>query len=243
LVMASATIAILLLMARAVIVGLPAVPSMLTGGPDELPPGVVAFWRIAATGPNATSGLLWKVWNQQYATIATTFDYGSISRRVDQTALSAALRELSVVPDGRPVPKPVDELFTTMADEILHRSQGWHWPTVWLERIVTIWTADDTLHSSGWTTSHEAFLRPYRIVLLGLLLIAIPFFPAASAERALAVGVFLFVFTRTIFLVAVTALEIRYLTPVIPAMELVAALFVARLWADWSALSGGAHAV
>jgi len=33
------------------------------------------------------------------------------------------------------------------------------------------------------------------------------------------------------------ALEIRYLTPVVPVMELIATLFISRLWTDWSDLS------
>jgi hypothetical protein len=236
-VVASASVAILLLMARAVLVGLPAVPSMLSGGPDELPPGIVGFWRVAATGQNATSGLLWKVWNQQYAAIGDTFDYDSISRRVDAAAVGSALRELSQVPNGRPVPKAIDDQFAMIAGDALHRSKGWYWPVVWFDRIVMIWSADDTIYASGWSPGYEPFLRAYRIVLMGLLLIAIGFFPAGSSERTLAVGVFLFVFTRTIFLVAVNALETRYLIPVIPVMELVATMFISRLWTDWSNLS------
>lgn len=221
---------IVVLVLRAMAVGLPTVPSALNAGPDELPSGIVRFWNTAAIGQNATAGLLWKVWNREYAAIDTAFDYGSISNRVALPTFTRALQAVGRVPDGQPVPQEIDASFAAMAGELVGTNPALHWATVWAERGIGIWLWGDTIAWSGWlSVNHERYVRPYRIGLLIAVLIAPLLFPRGSTERSLAIGVALFVLGRTIFLVVLNALETRYLAPGIPAMELVAMMIIARV--------------
>lgn len=220
---------ILLLVMRAVAVGLPPVPSALNASADELPPGVVSFWKTSATRQTATSTLLWNVWNRRYGIIETTFDYSSVSRKADTTRLRSTLHALSSVPDGHPVPPEIDKSFATIADEFAHENPAYYQLVVLFERAVYIWRGKDTINHSGWHTDREQLVRVYRAGLLGLVLLAPVIFWRSGPERVFSGGVALFVLSRTLFLVSVTALEIRYVTPAIPAMELAAALLVRKV--------------
>jgi len=223
---------IALLIARAAIVGLPLVPSALNAGPDELPPGIVTFWNVASTRQTATSGLLWRVWNRQYQKIADTFDYDSLSGRVDASAFRSVLRDLSSVPDGRPVPDSIDQRFAGLARDAVRNGPVRYWLSVWLARAASMWLHPDTLNFSGWLQNHEPYFHPYREVLLALVLLAPAFFPRGSALRVAAGGLVLFIIGRTAFLVVLNGLESRYLTPFIPAMELVAVALVWSLYEE-----------
>jgi hypothetical protein len=223
-----AAIPVLLLVARATALGLPPVPSALNATADELPPGVVSFWKAASTRQGATSTLLWAVWNRRYRMIETTFDYGSVSKKVGTDRLRSMLHALSSVPDGQPVPPEVDKSFAMIADDFALENPVYYRLVLPFERAVYLWGARDTLSHGGWRTDREQYLRLYRAALLGLVLIAPFLLSRNSSEKVFAWGVALFAISRTLFLVSLTSLEVRYVTPAIPLMELVVALLALK---------------
>jgi hypothetical protein len=216
-----------ILMARAISVGLPPIPSVLTVEPEELPPGIIRFWRLASIGPTATSALLWNVWNRDYSDAARTVEDRSIARDVDREQLRRALDQLGAVPRGQQVPAAVDADFGRMAASL--EARRGRLPAVLLQRARAMWFDEDTLHHAGWRTSHEAWLRPLRSALFVLTLLAPLLAWRHPSFRAIAAGTALLVVARTLFLVALTALEIRYVTPLMPVMELGACVAV-MLW-------------
>lgn len=219
---------VVLMSIRAVLVGLPAMPRYMDAPPDELPPGIYRFWRVTSISQTAASTLLWKVWNRQYGGIATIFDYDSVSNRVDPARLREAIGTLSSTPDGTAVSRKIDDAFAAITSEAVRRNQASYWADVVFRRSLSIWSARDTITWSGWLSDHEAYLRPYRVALLIVVLVAPFAWPRGSTLRMFSAGVVLFVVIRTTFLVTFTAVEIRYVTPFIPIMEVVAVLFVAR---------------
>jgi hypothetical protein len=220
---------ILLLLARAAVVGLPIVPAALNAGPDEIPPGIRRFWEVASTSQAATSELLWPVWNREYGDIASRFDYDAVTRRIDRSHLRSALERLSAVPHRQPVPTGVDDSFAVMAQALISESGVRYWPEIWLERSMAIWMKKDVVTHSGWPSNIERYLQPARLIFLALTLLSPLLLGRGTWERALGVGVLLLVVTRTLFLVVLNGLETRYLAPMVPAMELMAVLTAAQL--------------
>jgi hypothetical protein len=99
---------------------------------------------------------------------------------------------------------------------------------IW-QRAEKIWTGKDAIFSSGWSSLPSAQMAEnlchvYRMVLilscLSLLLLV------RGAVFVLVVGLLSYVALRTIFLASLTALEIRYLMPMFPVMEIVLASLV-----------------
>ena len=226
---ASIIIPMSLLVVRALAVGLPPVPTMLNAGPDELPPGIVKFWRTTSIRQTSTSVLLWNVWNRDYESIATSFDDRAVVGTVPRPALHDALMSLSALRRGEPVPAELDARYAKLADDAAAAGGATYWPSVWLHRAVTLWTAGDEITKSGLAGDFEAVLRIYRTLLVLIVLSAPMLFPSATPERSLAVGVAAAVVARTLFLVVMNGLETRYLAPVLPSMELLAVMLVATL--------------
>jgi hypothetical protein len=233
--------AILFLMVRAAAVGLPFVPPYPLP-PDEVPPGIASFWREAATTPAATSALLWNVWGRNYSAVAGSFDYQSVSRVVDVTRLRSVLRKLSAVPDGTEVPHDISEEFAALAYETRQQQRGIGRLEILVTRSTQTWGRRDFIHRSGWHQDHERWLQPYRSGLVGLTLVA-PWLFRSGPQRVLSLGVLLLLMSRTLFLAAMTCLEVRYDTPLIPALELVLAMLAltAFRWGKLERPAGARH--
>jgi hypothetical protein len=228
LVLAAVAFPVALLIARAALVGLPLIPGAHNVGPDQDPPGVTTFWKVASTTQSATSELMYRIWSREYSAIAQTFDHDSITPRIDPATLRPVLEVLSAVPDGQPVPPEIDIKFASLAAAAVAEAGVWYWPEIWSARAIAIWSRQDVLTRSGWPTDREPLIQPYRLTLLTLVIVA-PFFAARTSwQRTLAGGILVLVLARTMFLVILNGLETRYLTPMIPAMEIVAVLLVCR---------------
>jgi len=221
-------IPVVLLIVRALALGLPLIPATLNASPEELPPGIVKFWKVTATKQTATTAVLWNVWNRQYANIESSFDYSSVSSDVNSAHLRSTLLALSALPNGSAVPHEIDQSFAEIAGEV-ERAKWYTRFVVLIERTVYMWTERDYVFNSGWFSDQEQYLRIYRIALL-VVTFAAPFlFTRDTPEQIVSIAITLFVVSRTLFLVILNALEVRYVTPSIPLMELVFALLIMKL--------------
>jgi hypothetical protein len=79
----AAGLSIFFMVARAAIVGLPLLPSVASD--DDLPKGVMEFWRVAAKNQSFTASFEWPVTEQKYERMASQFDYSSIAPGFDTT--------------------------------------------------------------------------------------------------------------------------------------------------------------
>jgi glycosyltransferase involved in cell wall biosynthesis len=226
-VLALTTLPILLLSMRAVAVGLPPLPGYMDVPSEEIPPGILKFWEATAVKQTAASTFLWKVWERQYAGIDQGFDYAAIVS-VAPEQLRASLHEVAKLPTDAPVPKEIDDAFARMAEQLASRSTLDYWTEVGCRRALSLWGAQDTITLSGWFRDHEPYLRPYRLSLLAVVLLAPFAFHTGSALRLFSAGILLFVLGRTAMLIWLTAVETRYLTPFFPVMELITFLVFLR---------------
>jgi hypothetical protein len=214
-----------LLVARAGIVGLPLVPPRLDS--SELPPGIVTFCNTASIKQTAIQGLLWRVWDRRYGAIERDFDYQALADGIDQSELRRLMRALSSVPDGATVPPALDDSFAALAARYCRadalRCRVW----IPIERAIHLWSDRDRITYSGWSwrsdQSFESARTVYRLTLLGLTVLLLIATWKDRRWRLLIGAVLAYVACRTLFLTSVTAIELRYLAPMIPPIEFVAA--------------------
>jgi hypothetical protein len=140
---------------------------------------------------------------------------------------------LSTLPRGSPLPADIDAELAELASAAKESGIGSTLNLVW-ERAAKMWTAKDGIFSSGWYSLPSAQIAEhlchvYRIVLVLSCLILLLF--VRGAASVVLVGLLSYVALRTIFLASLTALEVRYLTPMFPVMEIVlASLVVIVAW-------------
>jgi hypothetical protein len=216
---------ITVLMVRAALVGLPLVPSTLSD--TSIPQGLVAFWRGGARTQAATSGFLWPVWSRRYGKIEEKLDYHAFHRSFNSQAFSDLLKRIDRLPPGTPLPPDIDIQLDRLASKA-RQSVNYSYAGLLADRTASMWFGEDLIAYSGWRSvfgsksvklAADMSARAHRVFLLLLALGLILFLRKESALMVLSV-LLLYLF-RTLFLSSLTALEIRYLAPVIPVMELV----------------------
>jgi hypothetical protein len=222
----SAAIPVLAMIMRAALVGLPLLPATISD-PEFARGGVVAFWRQAALTQEATSGFLWPIWSQEYKDL-TRFDYSSIGSSFNTVRFHVLMDRLSTLPRGSPLPADIDAELAELAAAAKESGISSTLNLIW-QRASKMWTAKDAVFSSGWLSLPSAQIaenlcRMYRIVLALCCLMLLAF--VRGAASVVLVGLLSYVVLRTISLASFTALEIRYLTPMFPAMEIVLASLV-----------------
>jgi len=219
------------LMARAIAVGLPPIPTVL-GGEATLPAGIIRFIRVAALDERAIQNLLWPIGFRDYQDIpySTLDEYWA---GIDLVRAAALLRELGQLPSGQTVPSSLDNEFLSLASS---GSKDWFGtyvevPLLRAKRMWLRWLKD----SSSWVAfpsrGRSGLIRyaffAYSLVVLGGLLAVT--FSRDYFLRILAIAALSFVLARTAFLVSVpiTALEVRYLDPFFPMIDVIA---ICSLW-------------
>jgi hypothetical protein len=219
-----AAVPVLAMIMRAALVGLPLLPGVNDPGFAR---GVVAFWRQAALTQGATSGFLWPIWSQEYKDLAR-FDYGSIGSSFNTVRFHVLMDRLSTLPSGSPLPEDIDAELAELASATT--GIGSTLNLIW-RRAAEMWTAKDPIFFSGWNSLPSAQIgenlcHVYRIVLILSCLILLLF--VRGAASVVLIGLLSYVALRTIFLASLTALEVRYLMPMFPGMEIVLASLVLR---------------
>jgi hypothetical protein len=217
----AAGLSIFFMVARAAIVGLPLLPSVASD--DDLPKGVMEFWRVAAKNQSFTASFEWPVTKQKYERMASQFDYSSIAPGFDTTRFRAVLKQISALPPDTALPRELDADLDELARN--PSSEAWSHLHLVADRAMAIWTQWDNFYEAGWKTSDnkpigaENFARAYRTALL-ILAAALLFF--LRGERLFILGSLIaYVAVRTCFLAFLGLLETRYLVPMFPSMELV----------------------
>jgi hypothetical protein len=182
----------------------------------------VAFWKEASLNEQATERFLWRIWNKQYSTIADDFDYRSIRGDLPMERVRALLNRVQEVPNGTRLPAQIDAEFARIAKspELSGRKT---YLLLLLERGKEMWFNNDVLTLSGWSgvqhaEAAESVSGFYKIALL--LLCPILILIGKGPVRLILVGVVGYLCLRTFFLVSLTALETRYLSPMFPVIEL-----------------------
>jgi hypothetical protein len=142
----------------------------------------------------------------------------------------ATLFGLDSLSDGEPVPQDIDESFSDAEKRISIEGGFKYKVAVIALRTYHMWTDQD--HVFGWFyLSHDTaywylreiarYERVFYLFLLGLCWT----FTKYRMCKILIMGIFVMVVSRTVFLASLTALEIRYLIPVLPAMQFAAIAF------------------
>jgi hypothetical protein len=222
------------LMIRAALVGLPLIPGLVFD--NELPSGILKFWQVTTVTQNANGEFLWRVWGNTYKNIPRAFDYGAIAPRINTPQLHELINRLGEVPEGRPVPEELDAEFGALAADFQVSSPVNAYGLVPLMRAWYVWTGKDELWSFGWTgpaAGYEGSRLVYRIFLLLFAILLLIRLRTGTTERALIGAVVLYVISRTVFLVMLTAVELRYLVAMIPPLEFIL-FFVFLRRVNWS---------
>jgi hypothetical protein len=214
------------LVARAALVGLTLVPPVMRPTDKQLPPGILSFWRAAAVSQAATQALLWGAWGRNYSKILVNYDPNSFIKLQGPYDLDDLIKRLALVSDGEEVPEQVDSAFSAAARETLTGGKPLHFVKLLSLRAYHIWTDKDLVFRAGYLGNSTQAVYFGRIAdferlfwMLAIVYCSV-FLPSKTA-KILATGLCLMVLVRTLFLASLTALEIRYLTPVLPAMQFV----------------------
>jgi hypothetical protein len=209
---------IIFMVLRAVMLGLPLLPSV----EEDLTNGARDFWWAAAKNQSFTNSFTWPIEDKKYENVASRFDYTSVAPGFDTTRLRAVLNRVSTLPDGTALPEELDAELAELARN--PSSQAWSHLYLVGYRAMAIWTQREFIYESGWKTSDkpigaENFARAYRITLL-ILAAALLFF--LRGERLFILGaLFSYVALRTFFFASLGLLETRFLVPMFPSIELV----------------------
>jgi len=214
----AAGLLIFLMVLRAVILGLPLLPSV----EEDLTNGARDFWWVAAKNQSFTNSFTWPIEDKKYENVASRFDYSSVAPGFDTTRLRAVLNQISTLPAGAALPQRLDAELEELARN--PSSEAWSHLHLVAYRAKAIWTQSEFIYESGWRTSDkpigvENFARAYRI---GLLILATAFLFFLRGERLFILGsLFSYVALRTFFFASLGLLETRFLVPMFPSMELV----------------------
>ena len=226
---AAAALPIMIMATRAAALGLAVLPPLLSN--SSLPKGAVEFWQHASLNQNATSGFLWRIWDKEYDGIAREFDYSSILAEFDTAQFRNVLERISTLPQHSDLPAEIDAQLEKLARPSNPRTINFLLPVM---RAFPLWSSRDNLYWSGWIplrhgTKAEMVAHVYRMMLLLILLSLILL--TKRRERIALASLLSYVASRTLFLTSLTALEIRYLTPMLPAMEIILLPLLCRVTA------------
>lgn len=218
---------------RAVRIGLPIAPSNVLD--EDLPAGLLRFWRTTALDQRAVIQLIWPVWSHRYETVKSV-DSAAIVGAARGDDFRQLLAQLSVIPPTADIPASIDTAFGDLARRFTRQHPVRSRFGVPFTRAVRMWTMEDGQYSSGWQSTvlasptWESGRTAYRITILVLCVVAGAL--AGGQIRTAAILVLGFAVARTAFLVSVpiTMLESRYLAVFAPLLEVVGVLFVAAAW-------------
>lgn len=209
---------------RAVLLGITIVPPTLIATSEEVPEGVVSFWRTTAVTQSATANFLWAVWGRQYKKVLQ--DPNSFFLE-DPGRYSSLFESLASLPDGKPVPPELDSAFSEAARRISIEGGIEHRLKILGLRIYNLWVSDDRVFKWFYLTDAQPYTalqklaRYERIFYLCLLFLCVAF-TMCKTYRVLATAVLLMVMARTVFLALFTALEIRYFVALLPSIQFAA---------------------
>lgn len=246
----------LLLVARAAVVGLPLLPTTIM---DEakLPAGVLRFFRVAAMDTDATKNLMWPMTGGlNYDDIQLEDDpdcqegmpHSSVSEyseMVNAYELCTLLEQLSAVPNGQAVPASLDDQFARLADTV---SKNWfaaniEIPVLRAIRMWSRWLGHNFPYSEIGETAplKQIFISYYLLVGAGLLIAC---FAGGHFLKTIAIGALSFLVARTAFLVSIpiSAMEIRYLDPFFPTIDVIGLCSLWQVLAAFCVQAVGARA-
>lgn len=218
----------LALMARAVTVGLPPLPSVLAG---DYPPGIVRYFQVAALDEKATY-LLWNVVTRQYSLI-NRMELAGHWVSTDFDRASQLIHRLGTTPDDEAVPTSLDDDFSAVAANI-SRDRFATYFLLPVRRAAIMWWdwLGHPIPASGLgqTAPLKYFFFGYYVIIgVGLLAAALTGNPPS---KILAIAGVSFAVGRTAFLVSnpVSCLELRYLDLFVPSFDIIALYGLYGLW-------------
>jgi hypothetical protein len=212
-----------ILMIRAALVGLTLVPATFRGAPDKVPAGVLSFYRVAAVSQWATATLLWDVSGRYYGDL----DPSSVFLMRDFAGYSTLIEDLRSLPDGEPVPNEIDTAFSEAARRLSDDGGIQYRIGITALRMYHLWVDEDRVFNWFYLGNAKLYqylreIAEYERSFYLLLLVLCLALTKSGMYRILLAGVLVMVLSRTVFLAFLTALEIRYLIPVLPPMQFVA---------------------
>jgi hypothetical protein len=223
----------LFLVARAAVVGLPLLPTPNAPAEITFPAGVFRFFQVAALDWRAAQNLHWPLYRLKYSKIRIDGDpecrvgmpHGSVpeySEMASADQVCALFSRLKEVPDGRAVPKSLDDAFSKLADTVSKQwfSANIEIPTLRAIRMWTGWLGHPlpSLETGRTPPLKQIFISYYLLVGAGLLIAC---FAGGHFLRTIAIGALSLVVARTAFLAWITATEIRYLDPLFPTVDVI----------------------
>jgi hypothetical protein len=214
----------LALVTRAAIVGLPLLPPP-TFIAQGVPSGIVKFFRVAALDERATGGFLWEVIGRQYNAIQSD-SLDEYSPRVEPSVMSGMFDALKQLPTGSAVPKQLDDEFAQTGEHLSADSLSTYilLPLTRSARIWSHWVLVPGIafSSLGQQGIARAFLSTYSTLVLLCIVFGALF--GRGLLRILCVSAACFAVARTEFLVSVpiSVLEVRYLSPLFPLLDVIA---------------------
>ena len=146
------------------------------------------------------------------------------SELVNADELCSLFEQLSEVPDGQAVPASLDNQFSRLADTV---SKNWfaaniEIPVLRAIRMWSRWLGHKLPYSEIGETAplKQIFISYYLLVGAGLLIAC---FAGGHFLKTIAIGALSFLVARTAFLVSIpiSAMEIRYLDPFLPMIDVI----------------------
>lgn len=210
------------LMARAASAGLSLHPSAIAKE-GALPGGVIEFFRTAALDERGTEGLLWPVIGRTYERVDTTA-LDAFRSDLPKHTLAGLLVALQRTPSGEPVSQVLNARFAHVAKDLAGRPIR-TWIALPLERsrrVVHRWLGVGVPFSAwGRGGASIVMVGGSLLVLAGAMLTKRLRHSPLGAAMGLILGIGA---VRTIFLTLppVSALEVRYMMPLHPTLEVVA---------------------
>jgi len=213
------------LMVRAKIVGLPVLPTVFVAESQQTG-GLVAFYRAAALDERATKYFLWRIGLNKEISYQPEDMYSS---RVDRTKLRRMFAEFKEAPDGR-IPKHLNDQFADLAKVLSDNflATQIEVPLIRAGRIWLHWVGHPIQFSDvGKKGPIRTLFIVYSLAVIAGA-IAGAFF-CTGALRIVSVSALSLIIVRTAFLVniPISALEVRYLDLLFPALDMIA---ICALW-------------
>ena len=206
--------------ARAMAAGQPPWPD----NPLVGPPGVIEFFKAAEVRQELVKYFLWPVINRQYSDIAK-LPHNSIATGLDDPRLHPTIEELSRVPDGTELPQEIDQGLLSIARRFRNEQPVYSHVGVPLIRAGLLWSARDSQFNARWPDGWAWFMAPisqfYKIAiaLASLLILCLAIVRQNKFLIYFAIAAIGATVARTVFLVNIPMLEMRYLVHGVPLVE------------------------
>lgn len=213
-----------LLIVRAVLAGLSPLPHVIAWD-IRVSPGVLAFFQKASLDERATRGFFWPILVRDYGRV----DIDAVDSYVglqDPAALRRMLERLKAVPEKSDVPVELDDQFARAAGSV---SRNWtlahiRVPLTRASRLWEGWLGHPIPFTEiGVNEPTRTLFTLYALAVLAGIGIGIAL--TSGMLRILCSAALVLALVRTAFLVApsISALEIRYLDPLFPSLDMLSA--------------------